>query len=47
MESAINYPPLADEEFLSGFDLLATLVPPEEDDKMDGEVEREHSSPTQ
>jgi len=47
MECATNYPPLADEEFLSGFDLLAILVPPKEDDKIYGKVEREHSSPTQ
>lgn len=45
MESATNYPFLADEEFLSGFDLLATLFPPRKEDKKHEEVEREHSSP--
>ena len=46
MESPSNYPLLADEKFLSRFDLLATLVPPEEKDREDGKEEREHRSPT-
>ena len=46
MESAINYPLLADGDFLSNFDLLATLAPPEEEEDHDEKLEGEHSSPT-
>ena len=40
MESASNYPLLADDKFLSRFDVLATLVPPEEKDREDEKVHR-------